>query len=76
MTKTYKAGEFKGKCLKILDDVVREKEAVYITKRGKRVAELIPPSETRKDLEESLAGSVVFETDLISPIDETWNADT
>ena len=76
MTKTYKAGEFKAKCLRILDNVAREKESVYITKRGKPVAELIPPPEVLEDLEESLAGSIVFETDLISPIDETWNADT
>ena len=75
MTKTYKAGEFKAKCLKILDNVAREQETVYITKRGKRVAELIPPPEQSEDLHESLRGSIVFEKDLVSPIDDTWHAD-
>ena len=75
MVKKYKAGEFKAKCLKILDNVVKEQETVYITKRGKLVAELIPPPDQVEDTHERLAGSIVFEKDLVSPVDEAWHAD-
>lgn len=75
MVKQYKAGEFKAKCLSILDDVVREQETVYVTKRGELVAAVVPPPEKREALVDSLKGSVVFEDDLISPIDEKWEAE-
>jgi prevent-host-death family protein len=41
------AGEFKTKCLAVLDDVKTSREPVLITKRGKPVARLV-------SLEESL----------------------
>ncbi|MCP4600649.1 MAG: type II toxin-antitoxin system Phd/YefM family antitoxin [Proteobacteria bacterium] len=75
MVKHYKAGEFKAKCLRILDDVAREQEAVYVTKRGKLIAAVVPPPEKQEALTESLRGSVVFEDDIISPIDEEWEVD-
>ncbi len=73
--KIYKAGEFKAKCLRILDDVVREQEAVYVTKRGELVAAVVPPPAQQEALAESLKGSVVFEDNIVSPIDETWEAE-
>jgi antitoxin (DNA-binding transcriptional repressor) of toxin-antitoxin stability system len=73
--KKYGAGEFKAKCLGILDDVLREQEAVYITKRGDLVAVLVPPPEQVEDLVDSLKGSVIFEQDIVSPVDEAWEAD-
>jgi len=76
MTKSYKAAEFKAKCLKILDDVVREQEAVYVTKRGKRVARILPPTDPSEDMSSGLEGSIVFEEDLLAPIDEDWRADS
>ncbi|MDD5309722.1 MAG: type II toxin-antitoxin system Phd/YefM family antitoxin [Deltaproteobacteria bacterium] len=66
------AGEFKAKCLAVLDSVAKEHETVYITKRGKLVAALVPPPETNDDLVASLRGSVVFEDDIVSPVDEKW----
>jgi prevent-host-death family protein len=42
------AGEFKTRCLAIMDEVQARREPVVITKRGKPVAKLIPmdmPSE-------------------------------
>ena len=41
--KSIKASEFKARCLKILDDVGRTGETVAISKRGRIVAELVPP---------------------------------
>ena len=40
--KTIAAGEFKAKCLQIMDEVDESGEAVIITKRGVAVAKLVP----------------------------------
>ena len=69
------AGEFKAKCLSVLDSVAREQEAVYITKRGKLVAVLVPPAEAIDGLVRSLEGSVLAEGDIVGPIGEPWEAD-
>lgn len=41
--KTVSATEFKAKCLAILDEVNRTGEPVTVLKRGKPVAQLLPP---------------------------------
>jgi prevent-host-death family protein len=60
------AGEFKAKCLSVLDQVQRTGKTVVVTKRGRPVAQLMPLS---SDHSGSLLGSVVYEEDLLSPID-------
>jgi len=67
------AGEFKAKCLKILDEVEATRQPLTITKHGKPVARLVP-IEPRKDPFGALKGSVMYEGDIISPIDVEWNA--
>jgi prevent-host-death family protein len=37
-----KAGEFKAKCLKLMDEVAATGEAIVITKRGKPIARIEP----------------------------------
>jgi antitoxin (DNA-binding transcriptional repressor) of toxin-antitoxin stability system len=56
---TMGAGKFKDACLKILDDVARNKTSVVITKRGRPVAKLVPcgPSPAGR----GLVGSVLKE---------------
>jgi prevent-host-death family protein len=41
--KSIKASEFKARCLEILDEVARTGDTVAISKRGRVVAELVPP---------------------------------
>ena len=66
------AGDFKAKCLQLLNDVERRREPLVITKRGKPVARLVPmPPETQ--LFGALAGSVLDETDIVAPIDAAWD---
>jgi prevent-host-death family protein len=36
--------EFKAKCLSVLDEVYKTKKAIVVTRFGKPVAEVIPPS--------------------------------
>ena len=73
METTIGAGDFKAKCLRLLDHVAERRESLIITKRGKPVAKLVPmPPGTQ--LFGALAGSVVDEADIIAPLDTEWNA--
>lgn len=73
METTIGAGDFKARCLQLLDNVAEQREPLVITKRGKPVARLIPmPPET--PLFGALAGSVLEETDLLAPIDTEWGS--
>lgn len=73
METTIGAGDFKAKCLQLLDAVAEHREPLVITKRGKPVARLIPmPPDTQ--LFGALAGSVVDETDIVAPIGAEWNS--
>jgi prevent-host-death family protein len=64
------AGEFKAKCLALLDEVADTGQPILVTKRGKQVV----PVEGNEP--PSLKGSIVFEGDIVSPIDADWEADT
>lgn len=64
------AGEFKAKCLALLDEVSESGRRIVVTKRGRPVAEVVPVEEAP-----SLRGSIVREGDLISPLEETWTAE-
>ena len=67
------AGDFKAKCLKLLDEVARTREPLVVTKNGKAVAKLVPiPLET--ELFGALAGSVRQEGDIVSPLENDWEA--
>lgn len=43
--RTMAAGEFKAKCLAVMDEVLSTGEPVLITKRGKPVARVVSPQE-------------------------------
>jgi len=55
------AGEFKARCLALLDEVAETGREIIVTKRGKPVAKLVPLAP------KSLLGSVKFIGDIISP---------
>lgn len=67
------AGEFKAKCLKLLDEVAETREPLIITKHGKPVAKVVPIP-ARREIFGVLKGSVLWEGDIISPIDVEWEA--
>jgi prevent-host-death family protein len=70
-----KAGEFKAKCLELMDWVAAGHEEIIITKRGKPVAKLVPVSDKpRKDLFGYMKGTVEILGDIVSPIDVEWEA--
>jgi prevent-host-death family protein len=75
MATTIPAGVFKAKCLKLLDKVAQDREPLIITKRGKVVAHLIaPPAETWVDPFGALRGSGAIMGDIISPLEDEWEA--
>lgn len=60
--------EFKTKCLALLDEVQKTKNPIRITRRGKPVAEVVPPSQTSKrDWIGSMKGKSKILGDIISP---------
>jgi prevent-host-death family protein len=69
------AGEFKAKCLKLMDQVGATGERIIITKRGKPVAELGPVRGQAGSLLGSLRGRVAIDGDIVGPIDGvSWEA--
>ena len=48
--KTMAAGEFKARCLQVMDQVNSTRTPVVITKRGKPIAKLVPADEYRSEV--------------------------
>jgi prevent-host-death family protein len=75
MKQTIAAGEFKAKCLHLLDEVQQSRKEIVITKRGRAVARLVPVDEKVPSVFGRMKGSGIILGDIISPIDEKWEAD-
>ena len=70
------AGEFKAKCLKLMNEVQQRRESIVITKRGTPVAKLVPVDEqTPRSLFGFLKDSVMIRGDIVSPTGAKWDAD-
>lgn len=70
------AGEFKARCLAVMEDVRKTREPVLITKRGKPLAQLVPAEKKVTDFVGRLEGVVRVLGDVESPIvpPEAWEA--
>ena len=74
--KRIKAGEFKAKCLKLMDWVHKNREEIIITKHDKPIAKLVPLAPTAsRPLFGYLKGSMEIRGDIIGPTGERWEAD-
>jgi prevent-host-death family protein len=73
--KTMAAGQFKARCLKVMDDVQSTREPVVITKNGRPVAKLVPPDASPKDIFGCMKGEVEIVGDLVAPAipPEDWD---
>ncbi|NOY84976.1 hypothetical protein MNBD_NITROSPIRAE01-489 [hydrothermal vent metagenome] len=70
------AGEFKAKCLKLMDDVQKYHEDIIITKHGKPVARLTAIEETTpRPLFGFLKDTLILKGDIVNPLEEKWSAD-
>ena len=74
MMKTIPVGKFKTHCLSLLKEVTRTHEPLVLTKYGKPVARVVPFSVPSNSGENPLKHSVVFEKDIIAPIDVEWES--
>src|SRR5215467_4355746 len=68
------AGEFKARCLAFMDEVHEQGGEYVITKRGVPVAKLVPVRFERRPLLGSMKGTVTTRGDIVSPLDEPWDA--
>lgn len=74
--KIIPAGEFKARCLKIMDDVQSTREPVVITKKGRPVVKLVAAGEAPGDPLGVLADVMKIVGDVTQPIEdpETWES--
>lgn len=72
--KQIPAGEFKAKCLAIMDRVLHTGEPVVITKHGKPVVKLVPAEKQADEIFGYMAGKVKIVGDIVGPITppEDW----
>jgi prevent-host-death family protein len=69
--------EFKAKCLDLLDQVQKTRKPLRITRHGKPVAEVVPPtSDAPPDWMGSMKESIEILGDIIAPANEEgdWEA--
>jgi prevent-host-death family protein len=68
------AGEFKARCLTLMEDVRSTREPLLITKRGKPVAKLVPADHEKDDFIGRLKGIMKIVGDIESPVvpPEDW----
>jgi prevent-host-death family protein len=73
--RTIPAGEFKAKCLALMDEVQMKRTPITITKNGKPVASLVPaPFEGEDPIFGFFAGRAKIVGDITAPLyaDKEW----
>jgi prevent-host-death family protein len=72
--KTMAAGEFKARCLHVMDQVNKTRTPIVITKRGKPVVKLLPADESPSKVFDCLKGQIEILGDIVSPVTpaEDW----
>jgi prevent-host-death family protein len=69
------AGEFKAKCLRLMETVRRTRGEIVITKRGRPIAKLTPIlEEPAGSIFGWMQGTVEVRGDIVEPIKGAWNA--
>jgi len=71
------AGEFKAKCLKLMDSVASTHEPLIITKHGKPVAMMVPVMpKPDTPLFGYMANTATVRGDIVAPIDVEWETES
>lgn len=77
VVKEVAISEFKAKCLDLLDQVQKSKKPIRVTRHGKPIAEVVPPTpDTLTDWVGSMHDTIEILGDIISPANEEgdWEA--
>jgi prevent-host-death family protein len=69
------AGEFKAKCLNLIDLVQAKRQEVIITKHGKPLAKLVPYQQKHRTLFGAMRGKMIIDGDIVEPLDISWEID-
>lgn len=73
-SRTVSAGDFKARCLTLMDEVRDSGGEYIITKHGTPVAKLVPVRVVRRPLRGSMKGTVTTHDDIVRPLGEAWDA--
>lgn len=76
--KTVPAGEFKAKCLRLMEEVSQTGEPLLVTKRGKPLVKVSPDDDDDagswdaavEAARAKLRGTVTYLGDIVGPVDE------
>ena len=65
--------KFKAKCLSLLEEVSKTKTPLRVTRRGKAIADVFPPSSdgNERNWIGSMADSIEIVGDIVSPVIDT-----
>jgi prevent-host-death family protein len=66
--KTMGAGEFKARCLRVMEEVKKYRTSVVITKKGRPVAKLVPPDAPATDVIGCMVGTARIVGDVEAPL--------
>ncbi|MBW8308068.1 MAG: type II toxin-antitoxin system Phd/YefM family antitoxin [Candidatus Paracaedibacteraceae bacterium] len=69
-------GEFKAKCLKLMDENQLKRETIIITKRGKPIAKVTAYEQEPIRARGWMAGTVQILGDIVESTGEKWDAET
>lgn len=71
------AGQFKARCLQLMEQVRTTRRPIVITKRGKPVARLLPMDEAPagREIFGCMKGTVAIQGDIVGPTGEEWHAE-
>lgn len=69
------AGEFKAKCLRLMDEVQQSKTPLVVTKHGKPVVTVLPFDEARPFPFGYMKGRISIHGDIVGPTGERWDAE-
>ena len=72
--KTLAAAKFKAECLALIDTISQNHEPIIITKHGKPMVKVVPVDENIDVNQKPLKGAATYIGDIVSPIDEKWEA--
>ena len=74
--KTMPAGQFKARCLRVMEEVKKYRTPVVITKKGRPVAKLVPADTPAADVFGCMAGTAKIVGDVEAPVlgAKAWDA--
>jgi prevent-host-death family protein len=72
--KSVPATQFKAHCLALLEEVRETRQPLLVTRHGRPVVEISPYVPRDAARTNPLKDSILYQGDLISPIDEKWDS--